>query len=206
VTSEHGRPRLQGDGSLDRWLRATLVALVIALTGATGAIAPAAAATRVPRVAVIVGPAGSLTGAYKSLADEAVTAARAAGAEVIPVYSPDATWPAVKRAVTGASIIVYLGHGNGWPSRYRDALYPPTQNGFGLNPQAGGNDSDHQYFGEAAVGKLQFAANAVVVLSHLCYASGNTEPGLSEGTREQASCGRAPAPWWRRPTSVRRTT
>ena len=102
------------------------------------------------------------------------------------VYSPNATWPAVKSAVTGASIVVYLGHGNGWPSSYRDALYPPTQNGFGLNPVAGGDDSTHQYFGEKAVGQLQFASNAVVLLSHLCYASGNTEPGLSEGTSDQA--------------------
>ncbi len=186
MTTEHGRHHRLGDGSLDRWLRATLVALVIALMGATGAAAPAAAATRVPRVAVIVGPAGSITAAYKSLANGAVAAAKAAGAEVVTVYTPDATWPAVKRAVTGASIVVYLGHGNGWPSRYRDALYPPSQNGFGLNPQTGGNDSDHQYFGEAAIGKLQLAPNAVVVLSHLCYASGNTEPGLSEGTRDQA--------------------
>ena len=102
------------------------------------------------------------------------------------VYSPNATWPAVKSAVTGASIVVYLGHGNGWPSRYRDALYPPSQNGFGLNPVAGGDDSTHQYFGEKSVGRLQLASNAVVVLSHLCYASGNSEPGLAEGTLDQA--------------------
>ena len=30
-----------------------------------------------------------------------------------------------------------MGHGNGWPSPYRNALFPPTQNGFGLNPIAG---------------------------------------------------------------------
>jgi hypothetical protein len=176
----------QGDGSLDRWLRATLVALVIALMGATGAAAPVAAAARVPRVAVILGPVGSLTNTFRTSADEAVAAARAAGAEVVTVYTPNATWPAVKRAVTGASIVVYLGHGNGWPSRYRDALFPPTQNGFGLNPRAGGNDYDHQYFGEASIARLQLAPNAVVVLSHLCYASGNTEPGLAEGTPDQA--------------------
>jgi len=148
--------------------------------------APAAAATAVPKVAVIVGPADGITDRYRALADEAAQAAQAAGAEVVKVYSPNATWPAVRSAVTGASIIVYLGHGNGWPSRYRDALYPPTQNGFGLNPVAGGDDSTHQYFGEKSVGKLQFASNAVVLLSHLCYASGNTEPGLSEGTPDQA--------------------
>ena len=179
------QPR-QGDGSLDRWVRATLVALLIALTGVTGAVAPAAASSRVPKVAIIVGPAGSITGAYKSLANDAAAAATAAGAEVVTAYTPNATWPAVKRAVTGASIIVYLGHGNGWPSRYRNALYPPSQDGFGLNPRAGGNDYDHQYFGENVVGRLQFAPNAVVVLSHLCYASGNSEPGLVEGTQDQA--------------------
>ena len=148
--------------------------------------APAAAATPVPKVALIVGPAGSITDRYRALANDAANAAEAAGAEVVKVYSPDATWPAVKSAVTGASIVVYLGHGNGWPSSHRDALYPPTQNGFGLNPVAGGDDSTHQYFGEKAVGQLQFASNAVVLLSHLCYASGNTEPGLSEGTSDQA--------------------
>lgn len=105
---------------------------------------------------------------------------------MVKVYSPDATWPAVKRALTGASIVVYLGHGNGWPSRYRDHLYPPTQNGFGLNPRAGGDDHTHQYFGEASVEDIRLAPNAVVVFSHLCYASGNTEPGLPEGTRAQA--------------------
>ena len=186
MTAEARRHPRQGDGSLDRWLRATLVALVIALIGAAGAAAPVAAAARAPRVAGIVGPPRRRPGTNKSLANDAVAAAKAAGAEVVAVYSPDATWPAVKRAVTGASIVVYLGHGNGWPSKYRDALYPPSQNGFGLNPRSGGNDYDHQYFGEAAVSKLQFAPNAVVVLSHLCYASGNTEPGLPEGTRDQA--------------------
>ncbi len=129
---------------------------------------------------------GDITDRYRALADDAAEAAQAAGAEVVKVYSPNATWPAVKSAVTGASIVVYLGHGNGWPSHHRDALYPPTQNGFGLNPVAGGDDSTHQYFGEKAVGQLQFASNAVVLLSHLCYASGNTEPGLSEGTPDQA--------------------
>ena len=54
------------------------------------------------------------------------------------IYSPNATWPAVKAALQGASLVVYMGHGNGWPSPYRDALYPPTQDGFGLNPTAGG--------------------------------------------------------------------
>ena len=51
---------------------------------------------------------------------------------------------------------------------------------------AGADDSIHEYFGEEAVGRLTMAPDAVVILSHLCYASGNSEPGLAEGTREQA--------------------
>ena len=145
-----------------------------------------AAATRVPKVVLVVGPAGGATAYYRRLADEAASVAVGAGAQVVKVYSPNATWDAVSGALSGASIVVYLGHGNGWPSRYRDALYPPTQNGFGLNPVAGVDDSAHQYFGEASVERLRLAPNAVVLLSHLCYASGNTEPGLAEGTQAQA--------------------
>ncbi|HEY4190715.1 MAG TPA: hypothetical protein VGM28_09855 [Candidatus Limnocylindrales bacterium] len=151
-----------------------------------GAVAPVAAAARVPRVVLVVGPVGSLTNEYRSLANAAAAEAVAAGAEVTKVYSPNATWPAVRHALNGASIVVYLGHGNGWPSPYRDSLYPPTQNGFGLNPVAGSDDVNHQYFGEASVDNIKLAPNAVVVLSHLCYASGNSEPGLAEGTENQA--------------------
>ena len=80
-----------------------------------------------------------------------------------------------------------MGHGNGWPSPYRDSLYPPTQNGFGLNPSAGGSDFQHQYFGEAAVGsQVHLATDAVVLLNHLCYASGNAEPGVAEGSLDTA--------------------
>ena len=42
---------------------------------------------------------------------------------------------AVKAAAQGASVFVYLGHGNGWPS-----IYPPfqtvTKDGLGLDPQS----------------------------------------------------------------------
>ena len=152
-----------------------------------GAVAPVAASARVPRVVIVVGPVGSLTSYYRGLANEAAAEAAVGRApQVTKVYSPNATWPAVRHALEGASIVVYLGHGNGWPSPYRDALYPPTQNGFGLNPVAGGDDSAHQYFGESSVDNVKLAPNAVVVLSHLCYASGNSEPGLAEGTQATA--------------------
>jgi hypothetical protein len=154
---------------------------------AVGAVPAAAAAAPVPKVVVIVGPAGRATDRYRAEARAAAAVARQYTPDVTELYSPNATWPAVKAALQGASLVVYLGHGNGWPSMYRDHLYPPTQNGFGLNPKAGGDDSTHQYFGEGPIAKhIELADDAVVLLNHLCYASGNTEPGLPEGTLEEA--------------------
>jgi hypothetical protein len=144
------------------------------------------AARPAPKVVIVVGPAGSATPYYRRLADQAAAAAAKLTPNIVKVYSPDATWPNVRAALQGASVVVYLGHGNGWPSMYRDALYPPTQNGFGLNPHVGAADS-HQYFGEEQIGsEVKLAKDAVVIFSHLCYASGNTEPGLAEGTLDEA--------------------
>lgn len=170
--------------------RASVLALVGILLAAVGGFAvpaTAAAAERpAPKVVLIVGPAGGATDNYRRLANEAAAEARKFTSNVVKVYSPDATWPAVKQALAGASVVVYLGHGNGWPSRYRDSLYPPTQNGFGLNPHAGAGDT-HQYFGEGRIAKeVRLADNAVVIFSHLCYASGNAEPGIPEGSLDVA--------------------
>jgi hypothetical protein len=135
-----------------------------------------------PKVVIVVGPVGSRTDAYRADGDKAARAARAAGATVEKIYSPDATWPRVRDALQGASLVVYLGHGNGWPSQHRDSPWPRTQNGLGLNPEAGAGDTAHQYFGEKYLARdVRLAPHAVVLLVHLCYASGNSEPGLPEG-------------------------
>jgi hypothetical protein len=153
---------------------------------ATFAAAPTTSKA-VPKVVFIVGPAGDATEGYRSQARAAASIARHYTPDVVELYSPDATWPAVQQALDGASLVVYMGHGNGWPSRYRDALFPGTQDGFGLNPTAPGNDATHQYFGEADIAaQVKLARNAVVLLNHLCYASGLSEPGLPEGTLDQA--------------------
>ena len=164
-----------------------VAAVGLAIVGAGPLVPRAAAASRPdPKVVLIVGPAGGATPYYRRLADQTAAAAAKLTSNVVKIYSPNATWPNVKAALQGASIVVYLGHGNGWPSIYRNSLYPPTQNGFGLNPHAGAADS-HQYFGEEQIGsQIKLAKDAVVVFSHLCYASGNTEPGLAEGTLDQA--------------------
>src|SRR3954447_9603207 len=161
---------------------ATLAVLALALPNAVLGAPRGSGNGGGAKVAVIVGPSGVVTDEYRSIAERAARAAAQYTNNVVRVYSPNATWPAVKRAISGASIVLYLGHGNGWPSRYRDSLFPPTQNGFGLNPFAGSGDNAHQYFGEAYVDNVKLAPNAVVVLTRLCYASGNTEPHLAVGT------------------------
>jgi hypothetical protein len=152
-----------------------------------GVLAPSVAAAQasasVPKVVVIVGPSGAATDRYRSEGHAAAVIARQYTPDVIEVFSPNATWPAVRKALQGASLVIYMGHGNGWPSPYRSSLYPPSQNGFGLNPSAGSGDDTHQYFGESRIAaSIHLAKDAVVLLNHLCYASGNSEPGLAEGT------------------------
>ena len=169
-----------------------LVIGIIAALLAAGLVAPAAlaappAAQAIPRVVVIVGPSGSATDRYRAEARAAAKLARRYTPDVTEIYSPDATWPAVRKALQGASLVIYMGHGNGWPSRYRDSPYPATQNGFGLNPTSTSGDSAHQYFGEARIAAdIRLAPNAVVLLNHLCYASGLSEPGLPEGSLDVA--------------------
>jgi len=168
---------------------AAIASLLIAgLFAPVAAAAPATGGGRtVPKVVVIVGPAGGATNRYRVEARAAAAIARDYTPDVTEIYSPNATWPAVKSALQGASLVIYMGHGNGWPSKYRDSLYPPTQNGFGLNATAGGGDANHQYFGEGPIAEdIRLADNAVVLLNHLCYASGNSEPGFAEGTLDQA--------------------
>jgi hypothetical protein len=176
-----------------RWFIEVVTSLVMAglampaLAPAMVAAASPAGGGTVPKVVVIVGPAGAATRHYRAEARAAADAARAYTSDVTEIYSPNATWPAVRSALQGASLVIYMGHGNGWPSPYRDALYPPTQNGFGLNPSPNGDDNTHQYFGEAKIeAEVQLAPNAVVLLNHLCYASGNSEPGVAEGTLSMA--------------------
>jgi hypothetical protein len=166
-------------------LSAPILALLLVLGFVAAPVTSAAPAA--PKVAVIVGPVGDLTGRYLARGEAAAREAERFTPNVVRVFTPDATWPAVRRALDGASLVVYLGHGNGWPSKYRSELFPPTQNGFGLNPVAGDGHDAHQYFGEGRVSsEVQLAKNAVVLLHHLCYASGNTEPGLPEGTPDEA--------------------
>ena len=171
--------------SMHRLLAATVGVVMIAAL--MGNAAPAAAATHPPKVVIVVGPVGELTDRYRAIGKSAAKEAARWTSDVVTVASPDATWPAVRNALQGASIVVYLGHGNGFPNPYRSEPYPRTQNGLGLNPVAGVDDDAHQYFGEAFLSKsVWLAPHAIVLLSHLCYASGAGEPGDPDPTIDVA--------------------
>jgi flagellar hook assembly protein FlgD len=168
-------------------LRKLSSAVIGVLLAGLGAFAPATAPTAMaaapvnPKVAIIVGATHSSTASYRSYADQVYAEAIKYTSNVVRVYSPRATWTAVKAAVNGASIVVYLGHGNGWPSPYTYDPSYTTKDGFGLNYDNNGDgklsDNELKYYGEPSIATLTPAPNAVVLLFHLCYASGNSEPG-----------------------------
>jgi flagellar hook assembly protein FlgD len=158
-----------------------LAGLLVVTVGWTATPGPAGAATADPKVVLVVGATHGTTSTYRSYMNVVAATAAKYTKNLVKVYSPNATWSKVKAAMQGASIVVYMGHGNGFPSPYSTTLNVYTQNGMGLNLTAGDGDSNTKYYGEKLIGDgVDLAPNAVVILSHLCYASGNSEPGKAE--------------------------
>jgi hypothetical protein len=166
-----------------RSLVVAVFAALVMVAGTTATAPDAAAATR--KVVIVVGPVGSQTSSYRDSARRLADLARSYGATVREIYSPYATWSRVRDAVVGANLLIYLGHGNGWPSPY----YPystTTKNGFGLNSSYGNGNSNVKYYGEYYMRQLDLASNAVVAFNRLCYASGNSEWGAANPTKSTA--------------------
>jgi hypothetical protein len=159
--------------------RGRLVAHRAALLAAGSlAAAPAPVSAAGIKVAIVVGPAGSLTSSYLRSARGYAAQARSHGATVAEVYTPNATWSRVRSAVQGANLLIYLGHGNGFPNPYNATLTPLKVDGFGLNGSLNGGNVRTTYFGEYYVRtQVKLAPNAVVILNHLCYSTGSSEPG-----------------------------
>jgi hypothetical protein len=178
----HGESHVPSTSRIPR--RGLLVALLAALLAAgTLAAAPAPASAAGIKVAVVVGPAGANTSTYISHAKSYAAQARAYGATVVEVYTPNATWSRVRSAVQGANLLVYLGHGNGYPNPYSSTLNPYKVDGLGLNPTATSGNSKTAYYGEYYVRtQIKLAPNAVVIFNHACYSAGSSEPGRANPT------------------------
>ena len=166
-------------------LALALAGAVLGPIGAPGLAGPVRAATP-PKVVVVVGPTHSLTSSNLQWGEAIAQDAASHGAQVIRVFYPDATWSAVAAAAAGANLLIYLGHGNGYPSPYTSSLMPDRQDGMGLDPVAGAAEDQVQYYGEQYMATLHLAPDALVILNHLCYASGNSEPGLPQPTQAVA--------------------
>ena len=161
-------------------MRKSAVALVLVLLASMAAAVPSVTVAAEAKVVIIVGATHGATARYRDFADRAYAEATKYTSNVVKVYSPNATWARVKSAVSGASIVIYFGHGNGWPSPYTYDPSYTTKNGFGLNATDGNGDYNNKYYGEPYVSTLNLAPGAVVMLHHLCYAAGNSEPGQAE--------------------------
>jgi PKD repeat protein len=111
-------------------------ALAASLILGTG---PVRAVATGQKVVVIVGPVGggSIQDLYLSKGEAIAQAAEALGATAVRVFSPNATYATARAAVNGANIIVYIGHGSGYPNPYSANLQPAWNNGWGLNAIAG---------------------------------------------------------------------
>ena len=100
-------------------MRKSAIALALAFVASLGVIVPSvSAAAGDPKVVIIVGATHGSTASYRNRADVAYAEARKYTSNVVKVYSPNATWSKVKAAVVNASVVIYMGHGNGWPSPY----------------------------------------------------------------------------------------
>ena len=164
-------------------MRKSAFAIAFVLVATLGILVPSvAAATGDPKVVIIVGATHGVTDSYRADGDRAYAEAKKYTPNVVKVYSPNATWAKVKAAVAGASVVIYMGHGNGWPSPYAyDPAYT-TKDGMGLNSSAGNGDYNNKYYGEPYMAQLDLAPGAIVLLHHLCYASGNAEPGMADAS------------------------
>ena len=173
-----------------RSILTSALSTVLALAGMIvplGGSVPTAAASSAPKVVIIVGPVGGTTTSYRTEAEAAANEARKYTPNVVTIYSPNATWDVVKPALQGASIVINMGHGSGFPSPYSTSLQPVKQDGLGLNPVAGVDDSAVTYWGEQYLATdIHLAPGAIVILGHLCYASGSSEPGKTDPTQAVA--------------------
>ena len=159
-------------------LAVILFAAVFGMTLVLGAApSPARAAVGQPKAVVIVGPGSGSTSDFLAEGELIADQAAAAGMAVSRIFHPNATWKRVKEATLGANLVVYFGHGNGWPSPY-PPFQEDTKDGFGLNGYEGASQYSTTYYGGNKIrAKLRLADDAVVIIYRACYSAGNGEDG-----------------------------
>ncbi len=197
------------------WRLALVLGLAFAIAVTTVlSPSPVRAVAEGQKVAVIVGPVGggSIQSFYLNSGEESAQSVEALGGTAVRVFSPDATYAAAQAAVNGANIIVYIGHGSGFPNPYSATLQTAWNNGWGLNRVAGVDSQDPTghghtigtsmvYCGEAALegkpkpssvpsnqwcagGAITPAPGFVMVFSNACYAPGAGETESTTPTGE----------------------
>jgi flagellar hook assembly protein FlgD len=162
-----------------------------AVTSALGLVSSARAQVQTPppkRAVIVAGPVHGLTDRYRDYAEAMARAAEANGMEVTRIYHPNATKQRVIAHANGADLFIYAGHGNGWPSPF-GAFQESSKNGLGLDPDDPKERSTANVLYKGADWireNILLAPNAVVILSHLSYASGNASSGMAIPTRDVA--------------------
>ena len=192
------RPLLSHRRELARILVLVLSLLALVLTSsalnwitearAAGGDAVSSAQAGAKRAVIVSGPVHSLTTRYRRYARAMAVAAEAQGMDVRRIFHPNATKDRVIEHANGADLFIYIGHGNGWPGPI-GPFREDTKNGLGLNPDdpEARSTSNVVYLGaDWLKANIEFAPNAVVILSHLSYASGNASSGMTIPSREVA--------------------
>jgi len=182
----HERGAQRASSQRSRPAQLAILTFAAAFAIGTLVVNPTPAAAAGMKVVVVVGPVESRTSNYITNAKRYAAQARSYGATVVEIYSPKATWSKVRAAASGANVLIYLGHGNGYPSPY-GAFSAYTKDGMGLNSSAGHGNSNTRYYGEYYIRHyIHLAPNAVVILNRLCYASGDSEWGRPNPTKSVA--------------------
>src|SRR5450759_1420538 len=94
------------------------IALLASAGGLGTSVQPVGAIVSQAKVVIVVGAVEGMTSSYRSDGDSAAATFSKYTSNIVKVYSPNATWAAVQAAAQGASILVYLGHGSGYPNPY----------------------------------------------------------------------------------------
>lgn len=168
-------------------LAAAFLAVVAQLAPASPAISNVNADGVRLKAVIIVGPTHGQTDGNLAAGEQMALQAEAAGMDVRRVFYPHATWTNVLANAQGANLLVYLGHGYGWPSPYTRLLTESRQNGMGLNSFDGSARDVYTYYGATPIRQnIRLAPNAVVILMHGCYTAGSGEPGAPIPTQDVA--------------------